>query len=112
MGEYFLKQADVNEKEIQLIESDSLTADSIDSRTPARSCRAFLASVTNSIGLDERDRDEILLNLKVLSSTIRPAAIQTSRLRAYSRTAYSDLIAKITAPTPIHSQALAAETNS
>lgn len=97
-----------------MIESDSLTADSIDSRTPARDSVPFLASVTNSIGLDERDRDEILLNLKtvVLSSTIRPAAIQTLRLRAYSRTAYSDLIAKITAPTPIHSQALAAETNS
>lgn len=73
-------------------------------------CHGSVAPLTRP----KRDRDEILLNLKtvVLSSTIRPAAIQTSRLRAYSRTAYSDLIAKITAPTPIHSQALAAETNS
>jgi len=47
---------------MKLIESDS--ADSIDSRTPARDSVPFLASVTNSIGLDERDRDEILLNLK------------------------------------------------
>lgn len=44
---------------MQLIESDSLTADSIDSRTPARDSVPFLASVTNSIGLDERDRDSL-----------------------------------------------------
>nr|YP_009381617.1 hypothetical protein AEK19_MT1201 [Utricularia reniformis]ART31415.1 hypothetical protein AEK19_MT1201 [Utricularia reniformis] len=46
--------------------------------------------------------DSILFNLKViLSSTILLDLLQTSRLRAYSRTAYYDLIAiaKITAPT-------------